>query len=219
MAQFAADNQAIHTLQSLMQRAGISSQRALAAKAEVSRWQVQQLHQGKASKMRLAVLEQLAAALDCSLAELLAVFDTAPLAPLEATAADGALRQEYARLQLHLEQQAQDLRHQFQVEALGILESWLTYWPTAAKAATEQGLEAKKLLPLVQPVERLVASWGVTTIGTVGEELSYDPQRHQLVRGVAQSGALVRVSHVGYHHGDRLLLRAKVVPSRGTGPL
>ncbi|MEM9978012.1 MAG: helix-turn-helix domain-containing protein, partial [Cyanobacteria bacterium P01_D01_bin.2] len=214
MAPSAADNQTVsqtHTLQGLMQRAGIPSQRALAEKAEVSRWQVQQLHQGKVSRMRLAVLEQLAAALDCSLAELLAVFDTAPPAPLETIAADEALRQEYARLQLRLEQQAQDLRHQFQVEALGILESWLTYWPTAAKAATEQSLEAKKLLPLVQPLERLVASWGVTTIGTIGEELSYDPQRHQLVRGTAQPGTLVRINHVGYHHGDRLLLRAKVV--------
>ena len=201
-----------------MQRAGIPSQRALAEKAEVSRWQVQQLHQGKVSKMRLAVLQQLAAVLDCSLAELLSVFETAPTASSETTdpettAAAGALRQEYARLQLHLEQQAQDLRHQFQVEALGILESWLTYWPTAAKAATEQGLEAKKLLPLVKPVERLVASWDVTPIGTVGEELSYDPQQHQLVRGVAQPGALVRISHVGYHHGDRLLLRVQVVPA------
>ena len=204
-----------------MQRANISSQRALAEKADVSRWQVQQLRQGKIDTMRIAVLKKLATALDFSLAELLQAFD--PEQPPSADTTQFAegnnndevtlLRQEYARLEQRLEQQSQHLYHQFQADALQVLESWLTYWPTAAKAATERdGFDAKKLLPLVKPVERLVASWGVTVIGTVGEQLAYDPQQHQLARGMTNPGDLVRISHVGYRHGENLLQRVNVVP-------
>lgn len=207
------------SLQRLMQRANIPSQRALAEKAAVSRWQVQQLRQGNIEAMRLSVLKKLAVALDCSLVDLLRAFDpeqsdhrTTPVGdPKEGEAT--LLRQEYARLEKRLEQQAESLRYQFQTDALQVLESWLTYWPTAAKAATDrEGFDAKKLLPLVKPVERLVNSWGVSVVGTVGEQLTYDPQRHQLARGMANPGDPVRVSHVGYRHGENLLQRAKVVP-------
>lgn len=216
--------QALQTLQRLMERAKIPSQRALATKANVSRWQVRQLHQGHLDTMRVAILKQLAAALDCSLVELLEAFNQLAPAPSTRSFAKSTpdsndsnheatlLRQEYTRLQQRLEQQAQELRHQFQAEALGVIESWLTYWPTAAKAATDlDGFDAKKLLPLVKPVERLVETWGVTAIGAVGEELCYDPQQHQLARGMANPGDPVRISHVGYRHGDNLLQRAKVV--------
>jgi len=206
------------TLQELMQRAQVSSQRALATKANVSRWQVQQLRQGNLHNMRVSVLKQLAAALDCSLLELLQAFTSNPLPAAANTLPASSneanlLRQEYKRLQKRLEQQAQELQHQFQLEALRTLESWLTYWPTAAKAATDRdGFDAKKLLPLVKPVERLVESWGVTAIGTVGQQLAYDPHHHQLARGMANPGDSVRISHVGYRHGENLLQRAKVVP-------
>lgn len=205
------------SLQRVMQRANISSQRALAEKANVSRWQVQQLRQGNIETMRLSVLKKLAAALDCSLVDFLKAFEPEQFEAITAEVDNNhevtLLRQEYARLEKRLEQQSESLQYQFQIEALQILESWLTYWPTAAKAATERdGFDVKKLLPLVKPVERLVESWGVTTTGTVGERLSYDPQQHQLVRGIANPGDPVRISHIGYHHGEKLLQRTKVVP-------
>lgn len=206
------------SLQRMMQQANISSQRALADKANVSRWQVQQLRQGNIHKMRLSVLKKLATALDCSLFDLLQMFDSRqskfPANITETNTAEVALRQEYARLEKRLEQQHQALLSQFQTDALQILESWLTYWPTAARAAMEHNdFDAKKLLPLVKPVERLIASWGVTVIGTVGEQLAYDPQQHQLAKGTANPGDWVRVSHVGYRHKENLLQRAKVVPA------
>ncbi|MGB3293828.1 MAG: helix-turn-helix transcriptional regulator, partial [Phormidesmis sp.] len=64
-------------LRSLMQSAGIASYRALAAQAEVSRWQVQQLRAGKVAQMRVAILTQLAAALKISLGTLLNKFGLA----------------------------------------------------------------------------------------------------------------------------------------------
>ena len=208
------------TLQHLMQQANIPSQRALAEKANVSRWQIRQLRQGKIDTMRLAVLKQLATALDCSLQELLHAFDTDSLTepvPTELahinTDEVTHLRQEYSRLEQRLDQQSKHLYHQFQIDALQVLESWLTYWPTASKAALDHdGFDARKLLPLVKPIERLVASWGVTTIGIVGAQLTYDPQQHQLARGMAHPGDPVKISHIGYLHGETLLQRVKVVP-------
>lgn len=207
------------SLQRVMQQANISSQRALAEKANVSRWQIQQLRQGNIETMRLSVLKKLAVALDCSLSDLLQIFaleqPEQTMQPAEKDNRDDAtlLRQEYVRLEKRLEQQRSHLQQQFQVDSLQILESWLTYWPTASKAAIDRdGFDAKKLLPLVKPVERLVESWGVTAIGTVGEQLAYDPSQHQLARGTANPGDLVRISHVGYRHRESLLQRVKVVP-------
>lgn len=201
------------TLHKIMQQAHVSSQRALAEKANVSRWQVQQLRLGKIDTMRLAVLKQLATALDCSLSELLQAFDPGQSSPQTANSDVARLRQEYSRLEHRLEQQHQSLEQQFQAAALQILESWLTYWPTAAKAAAErEDFDAKKLLPLVKPIDRLVESWGVSVIGTVGEQLSYDPHLHQLTRGTANPGDPVQITNVGYRHGENLLQRVNVVP-------
>lgn len=240
------------TLQTLMQRAGISSFRALSAKAGVSRWQVQQFRAGKTAQMRLAVLLQLARALEISLAELLSLSniavtggdegnqtplkqasesvsnsasadgfdrDTAPLdrpEPREPSAPDQlvkALRKEYAQLQSQMDHQADQVKTQLQQEALQTLESWLTYWPTAVHKVTQgDPVQAKALLPLVKPVEILVRGWGVIAIATVGAEISYDPQQHQLIKGTAQPGDLVKVRNVGYRYQDKLLHRAKVSP-------
>ena len=195
-----------------MRQADIPSLRSLAARAGVSRWQVQQLRQGRLDRMRLAVLQQLAVALRCSLPALLAAFSKAEAETGLPPAPDIAqLQQEYERLRAALDRQEVELRQQLQQQALNQLEPWLTYWPTAAKAATERpDFDPKHLLPLVKPVEQLVASWGVTAMGQVGEQLPYDPTWQQLVKGSAQPGNLVRVSHLGYRHGERLLLRAKV---------
>ena len=61
-------------LRALMQQADIKSYRALAAIADVSRWQIQQLRVGKAQEMRVASLIKLSTALKVSLSELLSQF-------------------------------------------------------------------------------------------------------------------------------------------------
>jgi molecular chaperone GrpE (heat shock protein) len=52
--------------------------------------------------------------------------------------------------------------------------------------------------------------WGVEAIASVGSELPYDPQWHQLMEGIAQPGDLVKVRYTGYRIGEKLLYRAKV---------
>jgi hypothetical protein len=90
-------------------------------------------------------------------------------------------------------------------------------WPTAARAAQQvpisgPALPAARLLPLVRPVEQLLQQWGVEALAPVGEQVPYDPHRHQLMEGSAEPGEPVLVRYTGYRQGDKLLFRAKVSP-------
>lgn len=124
-----------------------------------------------------------------------------------------ALRQEYTRLQAQLTEQHQQLSAEFQSATLAALETWLTQWPTAAYAAQKNPqAPAVRLLPLMKPIEALLAEWGVRAIASVGDEVPYDPTLHQLLEGTAQPGQTVKIRYTGYWHGDRLLQRAKVSP-------
>ncbi len=203
-----------------MQRADIPSYRALAVQAQVSRWQVQQLRSGKLSQMRLAVIAQLADALNLSVSELLSQFgdgDAEPSSSDERDQIAGAellsLRQAYQRLQAEMAQQVEGVRSQVQSEALQTLETWLVQWPTIANRAQAQpALSAAKILPFVRPVEQLMTEWGVEAIAPIDAQVSYDPQIHQLSRGTAKVGEPVIVTHSGSRYQGKLLHRAKVKP-------
>ncbi|MFB8787412.1 MAG: helix-turn-helix domain-containing protein [Potamolinea sp.] len=194
-----------HQLQQLMQQVGVSSLKALSKKAGVSERQLQHLRQGKVAQMRLETLMKVSQTLQISLPELLAIFGGTKLEKKP------DLQQEYQRLQAQLEQQQETLMQEFQQLSLQVLESWMMQWPTAAYAAQQnQQLPAVKLLPLVRPVEQLLEEWGVEKIASVGSEIPYDPQLHQLMESTAQPGDLVRVRYTGYRQGEKLLYRAKV---------
>ena len=123
------------------------------------------------------------------------------------------LQHEYDRLQQQLVQQRQYLWQEFQQSSVQVLESLLLQLPTAAYAAQQNPqAPAVKLLPLLRPLDQLLQAWGIEPIATVGAEVPYDPQQHQLMAGVAQPGDRVKVRYTGYRQGDRLLYRAKVSP-------
>ena len=123
------------------------------------------------------------------------------------------LQHEYDRLQQQLVQQRQDLWQEFQQSSVQVLESLLLQLPTAAYAAQQNPqAPAVKLLPLLRPLDQLLQAWGIEPIATVGADVSYDPQQHQLMAGVAQPGDSVKVRYTGYRQGNRLLYRAKVSP-------
>ncbi len=209
-------------LRSHMQRINITSYRALAAQAQVSGWQVQQLRSGNLKRMRLAVIVQLAGALNLTVSELLTQFgggqsdsNLSASQPSNAESAELlALRQAYQQLQAQVAQQVEGVRSQVQTEALQTIETWLTQWPTIAKRAQEKGdaLSAAKILPFVRPVEQLMAEWGVEAIAPIDIEVLYDPQLHQLSEGTANVGERVRVTHSGSRYQGKLLHRAKVKP-------
>ncbi len=201
-----------------MQQVGVSSFKALSRKAGISEYQVKRLRQGQIGQMRVEILLKLSQTLQVSVSELLATFSSVSILPVtqvnqEEASSLEALRQEYQRLQQQMEHQREVLMQEFQQSSLQVLEPWLVQWPTAAYAAQQnQQLPAVRLLPLVRPVEQLLQEWGVEAIASVGSELPYEPQWHQLMEGTAQAGELVRVRYTGYRVGEKLLYRAKVSP-------
>ena len=214
-----------HQLQDLMKRVGVSSFKVLARSSGVSERQLMRLRRGEVQQMRVDTLLKLSQRLQVPLTELVTAFSKMDLAEETATpqeskqampAAGSAyadLKREYQRLQVQLEEQRQSLWQEFQQSSLGVLESWLLQWPTAAHKAKENPqLPAVRLLPLLRPMEQLLQQWGVEAIAPVGAELPYDPQLHQLLEGNAQPGERVKVRYTGYRQGDKLLYRAKVSP-------
>ncbi|MGC9502246.1 helix-turn-helix domain-containing protein [Baaleninema sp.] len=199
-------------LRQLMGNVGISSFAELRRLAGVSNWQLRQVRRGNFEKMRLENLLKLCAALQVSVTEFLAAFGVVESSPpVESSAEAERLRQEYDRLKGEFDRARDTFADEFQRESLDILESFLTYWHAAAHAVENNPqFAAKNLLPLVKPIEHLLQRWDVEPIGRIAEEVTYDPQLHQLAKGTAQPGDRVKITHLGYRHGDRLFLRAKV---------
>jgi DNA-binding Xre family transcriptional regulator len=208
-------------LQQLMQQVGLRSLRELSRQSGVSRWQVQQLREGKALQMRGESLLKLCAALQVSLHDLVSQFAAVELTPQErqepkdGTGKIDSYQAEYQRLKTEMGQQREVLMQEFQQSGLQILESWLKQWPKAVYAAQQNPqLLAVNLLPLMRPVEELVKQWGVEAIAPVGSQVAYDPRWHQLTQGTAEPGAMVTVKSPGYRQGDRLLYRTEVSPEK-----
>ncbi|MBD1928317.1 helix-turn-helix domain-containing protein [Trichocoleus sp. FACHB-90] len=206
-------------LQDLMQQVGISSFKALSREAGVSERQVKHLRLGEVSQMRVETLFKISQVLQVSVSELLTIFGKMEelgtgdwgLGTGNAPKVEEALKQEYQLLSAQMKQQRETLLLEFQHSSLQILESFLVYWPTAANKAQENPqMAAVQLLPLVRPVEKLLAAWGVEAIASVGAELPYDQKLHQLIEGTAQPGEMVKVRNIGYRQGEKLLHRAKV---------
>lgn len=203
----------------LMQRVGIESYRSLSARAGVSRWAINGLRQGQVPRLRVEVLMRLSQVLETSISQLIDTFSgvsTSPTAKALAVNREPsleALQREYERLQQRLVQQEGIVRQRMQGDAIAILESLLVQWPTFAQAAQQNpDLPATRLLPLMKPFDALLQAWNLIPIGMVGEEVPFDPQIHQPMKGNPQVGQLVRVRNVGYYHDDSLLYRARVSP-------
>lgn len=212
-----SSDQLTSALQEQMQQVGLSSFKALADAAGVSQRQLLKLRRGEVGQMRVNTLLKLSQVLQVPLDELVATFSGKNL---KSTAQQiHTLEKECQRLQQLLEQQRQNLWQEFQSSSLQLLESWLVQWPTAAQKAQENPqLPAVRLLPLMRPLEQLLQQWGVEAIATVGAELPYDPQLHQLLEGIAQPGDRVKVRYTGYRHGNKLLNRAQVSPVASSSP-
>lgn len=214
---------ATHRLRAWMRSVGFSSFRALSQAAGVSEKQILRLRRGDA-QLRVESLLKLSHALQVPVSELLilvapdqrSTVSRQPSAIEPHPALDQKLldlQQEYDRLQQQLAQQRQALWQEFQQSSVQVLESLLLQLPTAAYAAQQNPqAPAVKLLPLLRPLERLLEDWGIEAIATVGSEVPYDPQQHQLMSGTAQPNDSVKIRYTGYRQGDRLLYRAKVSP-------
>lgn len=209
-------------LSDLMQQVNITDLDELSRAAKVHRLQLIRLEQGLILKISVGAIAKIAKALQISVDRLIETFvsetevslTTTPKVQVQSPDADlESCRQEYQKLQEQLEQQQALLKSEFQQASLQTIESWLLQWPTAAAAVHKNPqLPAARLLALVEPIEQLLQHWGVNAIASVGEELAYDPQQHQLMKGTAEPGEMVEVRYVGYKQGEKLLHKAKVSP-------
>jgi molecular chaperone GrpE (heat shock protein) len=193
-----------------MKLVSVSSFQVLSDRAGVSRRAIDTLRKGNAATLRYSDLAKLAEVLQIEVNELIAKFIGNPES---ASTTIAALREEYQRLQQKLEHQKQDLRSQFERETIQQLESLLLQLPSAAHAAQQNPqMLAKNILPLLRPLDALLQKWGITMIGSVGVEVAYDPQKHQLMEGSDQleEGGSAIVRYVGYMQGEKLLYRARV---------
>lgn len=212
-------------LQNLMQKVGFASFKSLSLAAGVSQWQILQLRRGKIRQMRVEVLLKLSQVLQISGGELAESFGvqglslkTAKTQPedynIDLLQQITELQNEHKRISLLMLQQRELLQQEFQRSSLQILESLLLQWPTAAyRAREDHQLAAVKILPLVdKPLEALLQTWDVRAIASVGAEIPYNPQLHELLEGTAQPGEIVKVRYTGYMQYDQLLYRVRVSP-------
>ena len=205
-------------LRDLMQQVNIADINELSQVAKVNRLQVIRIQQGLILNISLGAIARIAQALNISIDSLLKTFVEQSLVRDESPGSSindalKACQQEYQKLQQEMTQQREILATEFQQASLETIESWLLQWPTATTAVRQNPqLPAARLLSLVEPVEQLLKQWQVEAIAAVGDELAYDPQYHQLMKGTAQPGELVKVRYVGYKQGDKLLYKAKVSP-------
>ncbi len=205
-------------LQDLMQQVNISDLEELSKEANVARLQLIRIQRGLIRNLSVGAIAHIAKALNVSIDSLVETFaeqSTENIKPQKTENRDAltACQQEYQKLQQEMLQQQEFLAAEFQKASLETIESWLLQWPTAVAAVHRNPqLPAERLLTLVKPLEQLLKQWDVETIASVGEELSYDPQYHQLLKGTAEPGELVKVRYVGYKQEDKLLYKAKVSP-------
>jgi molecular chaperone GrpE (heat shock protein) len=196
-------------LRQLMQQAGINSFKHLAKTTGTSVQKIGKLRSGELATIRWQTLINLSTGLQISPIELIELFGDRSIDPHRQELA--IVRQEYQHLQQQLQQQRDTLQAEFQHQSLQIIESFLTYFPTAKHAASHNpDFPASKLFPLIQSIDKLLAHWQVTVIGTVGAEIPYDPQWHQSIEGQIAPNELVTVRYVGYRQQDKLIFRAKV---------
>lgn len=207
-------------LANLMAQVTINSLEELSKIAGISELQIRRLQYGLIEKMSVETVIKLATALQISVEELIAKFTKTPFPQRETLSSAKSesessqfWQQEYQKLEQKMAQQPEILNNQFQQGSIQTIESWLIQWPTAVAAIEKNPeLPAARLIPLVQPVKQLVDQWGLETIATVGEELPYDPQWHELMTGSANPGTKVKVRYVGYQQGNKILYKAKVSP-------
>ncbi|NKB17056.1 MAG: hypothetical protein HC770_01275 [Pseudanabaena sp. CRU_2_10] len=205
-------------LRHLMQVVGINSFKDLGDRAQISRRAIDTIRQGCAERIKYQDLYRLSQVLQTDLLGFMQVFSSLEeqtrqtyVSARTDTGEIDDMKSEYQRLQQKLDRQKEELRGEFEQEALQKLESMLLQLPTAAYAAQNNpAMPARNLVPLLRPLDDLLKAWGIERIALVGERVSYDPHWHELMDGEAELGTTAIVRYVGYTKQGRLLYRARV---------
>lgn len=121
------------------------------------------------------------------------------------------LQQQCLRLRTDLQQQKKSLVENVQLDTFEHLQTLLTSYPSArVMAVAKPDLPAQNLVALFAPLETLLQSWDITSIGVAWERVPFQPRLHQPDSNEITEGELVYIRFVGYQQGDRILCPAKV---------
>ncbi|BAQ60871.1 molecular chaperone GrpE [Geminocystis sp. NIES-3708] len=188
-------------LQHLMTQAQIKDYLEFSRKSRVSELQFYRLENNLLDNIPLGVLKKIAKTLNISVTTLIDHLNNSSDLFTENSLSQNS-------------EFASDLISEYQLETISILESLLLQLPTVIHAVNNNPeLPASRIVPLLQPLNQLLSTWGIEPIGKVGDMVSYNPQEHELIENndfnVGEIN-LVEIRYVGYRQKDKLLYRAKV---------
>lgn len=104
-----------------------------------------------------------------------------------------------------------ELINNWQQESFNLLQSLLVNYPTAkTMVKLKPDLPAKNLITLLKPLDQLLATWGIKSIGKPWERVAFNPQIHYSNENNLTADELVYIRFIGYRQGENILLRAKV---------
>ncbi|WP_017293283.1 helix-turn-helix domain-containing protein [Geminocystis herdmanii] len=186
-------------LQGLMTQNDIGNYLELSRKSKVSELQFYRLENNLLDHLPLGVLKKIATTLNIPLSSLIE-----------------QLTHQIDRASFNdsLSVENDTLIKEYQQETISILESLLLQLPTVVYAVKNNpDLPANRLLPLLEPINQLLSSWGISSIEQVGDIVDYNPQEHELMDNDDHENITkVEIRYVGYRQQDKLLYRAKVTP-------
>lgn len=186
-------------LQDLMTQNDIANYLELSRKSKVSERQFYRLENNLLDHIPLGVLKKIATTLNIPLSSLIEQLTN---------------QIDRASFNDSLSVENDTLIKEYQQETISILESLLLQLPTVVYAVKNNpNLPANRLLPLLEPINQLLSSWGISSIGSVGDIVEYNPQEHELMDNDDHENITkVEIRYVGYRQQDKLLYRAKVTP-------
>lgn len=110
-----------------------------------------------------------------------------------------------------LENLPSELINNWQQESFNLLQTLLANYPTAkSMIKLKPDLSAKNVINLLKPLDKLLAKWGIESIGKPWERVAFNPQIHYSNEENLTPNELVYIRFIGYSHGDNILLPAKV---------
>ena len=196
------------TLSCWMARADCVSWAQLQRNATLSRYRIQQLRQCQLSSWPLQAMQNLCAALDIPLVELLAAANAIDQTHPDWTCPDGSTPNHRKAAGAAPPCPSSDAYRQ---ATLQTLEPLLRQLPTAAYAVQHHNLPASQLLKILKPLESLLAEWNVTQLGAVGQVVPFDPTWQSFLTDTEHKrDTPVSIRYVGYRVGRRIWLKAQV---------
>jgi molecular chaperone GrpE (heat shock protein) len=110
-----------------------------------------------------------------------------------------------------LENLPSELINNWQQESFNLLQTLLANYPTAkSMIKLKPDLLAKSVINLLKPLDKLLAKWGIESIGKPWEKVTFNPQIHYSDEENLTPNELVYIRFIGYRQGDNILLQAKV---------